>query len=348
MSQVTPILRRSIRIGVILITDLSTLASAPIVHQIQGTLRSKDLASGVLPPRTKRRKDGWFNKYIVVKKRRKKMKKNEFEKIIERKGYRYNEKVVKKNGLHVIGYELEEDLPFPSNIKPMIYDHQLEDLDEATLIKMIENAFNAMPEINIDELLTPAYIKKNVITCLRYKTDDNTEVTFPAFEDLEEYFRVIISKTETGDIGTTIVTKALLETVGISPRELQLCARDNTRRTVEISSMHDMLLGLGAPVPIDNEDREIMKNQMYVITANNRVNGASAILFRSILNKIAEDAGVKKLTIIPSSIHECIIWTGDMMPNVDTMIQDVNDTQVSPFEVLSNHAYYYDYEEDYI
>lgn len=71
MSQVTPILRRSIRIGVILITDLSSLASAPIVHQIQGTLRSKDLASGVLPPRTNRRKDGWLNKLLFIEKKEK-------------------------------------------------------------------------------------------------------------------------------------------------------------------------------------------------------------------------------------------------------------------------------------
>ena len=65
------------------------------------------------------------------------------------------------------------------------------------------------------------------------------------------------------------------------------------------------------------------------------------------MEKVYERIG-ENFYILPSSIHEVIVIPeskSPMRPQLDCMIQEVNETQVEEEEVLSSHAYYYSHKE---
>lgn len=82
---------------------------------------------------------------------------------------------------------------------------------------------------------------------------------------------------------------------------------------------------------------------MYVLTNRQRLNGACCILYRHAL-QMAADHLKDNLCILPSSIHEVIVTPSSIFSNpkeLSQLIQEINLTEVSPEEILSDHAYYY-------
>lgn len=93
---------------------------------------------------------------------------------------------------------------------------------------------------------------------------------------------------------------------------------------------------------------------MYVLTNSRRINGASAMLYSGILAQLAKRFG-QNLVILPSSVHEVLILptaeqdcSADAMSGFTDMVREVNETQVSDDEFLSNHVYLYVKDEDTI
>ena len=67
--------------------------------------------------------------------------------------------------------------------------------------------------------------------------------------------------------------------------------------------------------------------------------------------KAAKKIGTERLCIIPSSVHEVLLMPEEIArcrEDIDEMVREVNSTTVSPDEVLSDHAYYYDASKDSI
>lgn len=86
---------------------------------------------------------------------------------------------------------------------------------------------------------------------------------------------------------------------------------------------------------------------MYVLTNKEKFWGATAILRIEILEEIGKKLK-QNFYIIPSSIDEVLIvpsYADIDREMMDIMIQEVNETQVSKEERLSDHAYYYSIEE---
>ncbi len=87
---------------------------------------------------------------------------------------------------------------------------------------------------------------------------------------------------------------------------------------------------------------------MYVLTNREKYHGASAVLYRNALKKFADEKGTD-FYVLPSSVHELILIPDD--GNVEarellTTVTDINRTQVSKEERLSDSVYYYDREKD--
>ncbi|MFP3154459.1 DUF5688 family protein [Lachnospiraceae bacterium ZAX-1] len=82
---------------------------------------------------------------------------------------------------------------------------------------------------------------------------------------------------------------------------------------------------------------------MYVLTNENKLNGASCLLYQDLLKDIATRFD-SDFYILPSSIHEVLLVPvdGDCYRHVFTpMVLEVNDTEVRSEELLSDHVYYY-------
>lgn len=88
---------------------------------------------------------------------------------------------------------------------------------------------------------------------------------------------------------------------------------------------------------------------MYVMTNSMKMNGAATIAYPNVVRNFANALG-KNVYIIPSSVHEVILVpeTGTEGGRLNDMVREVNETQVDPKEVLADHVYYYDREENRI
>ncbi len=86
------------------------------------------------------------------------------------------------------------------------------------------------------------------------------------------------------------------------------------------------------------------RGKMYVLSNQSRNNGASVITYPGMLHDIGESLG-SDFYIIPSSIHEVIILPviedSDHGYLLSAMVKEVNETKLEPENVLSDHAYRY-------
>ena len=85
-------------------------------------------------------------------------------------------------------------------------------------------------------------------------------------------------------------------------------------------------------------------NSMYVLTNDQKLNGATSVLDEKLMDKVAETVG-GNFYILPSSTHEVIIvpmTVGMEIKELEDMVKEVNKTQVMPQERLSDYVYTYD------
>lgn len=132
-------------------------------------------------------------------------------------------------------------------------------------------------------------------------------------------------------------------------------SRDSLYRTAQKNmkeGMPELLLSMQelfcqiTGITIQKED-EI---PMYVLTNQEKIYGAAALLYSEQIKALADGMGCD-LLILPSSIHEVLLVPDDHMKGYDfyvKMVDEVNRTQVEPEEVLSYKLYRYNRKKEEI
>ena len=169
--------------------------------------------------------------------------------------------------------------------------------------------------------------------------------------DLSIIFQCLVSREEQ-EMATILVHNVHMKLWDVTTEELHAAAEENTWKLLpyEIKSMTEVLCEIMREEDADSADlaEEFSDSvPMYVLSNKNRVEGAACMLYPGLIRDLADKFG-KSFYIIPSSVHEVLI-----LPTEDTeecaeiksMIREINDTQVSPEEILSYSLYYYDREE---
>lgn len=248
-----------------------------------------------------------------------------------------------KNGIVLEGIVVGD-----GRIRPTIYTKRFENEGEIMIdevIKEITECIEQAPEINVDAdiLLNWDWAKTRLKLCIQKKTDE--PLVKRDFLDLEQYVRVMVDEES-----SLKVSPHILEEYGVSEDALFNAAIDCTRPLVVVQDMTTVIAEL-----MDMSVDEVLEMQgdkppMIVVTNKSKLNGSSTICFTDVLKEVA-DTYEKDLIILPSSIHECILHTIDNTADFrafDSMIREINATQVQPEEVLSDHAYRFIREENRI
>lgn len=162
------------------------------------------------------------------------------------------------------------------------------------------------------------------------------------FDDkLAVVYRWIVDMGEAdGTMKSSLVTKTMFESLGLSEAELYEVAMKNNERLLPgtIESMNDVLKRLGGIA--DEIVDELYP--MYIVSNAREFNGAISILYKNALTHLAEELK-GDFYILPSSIHEVIcvpVAAGDAEMFID-MVQEVNGTEVLPEERLCDTAFMY-------
>ena len=84
---------------------------------------------------------------------------------------------------------------------------------------------------------------------------------------------------------------------------------------------------------------------LQVVTNHRRYMGAITLFYPGLLDDVLQKLGWDSCYIIPSSIHETLLFPGDLAGDENRlvdMVREVNETSVEPGERLSYSVYHYD------
>lgn len=168
------------------------------------------------------------------------------------------------------------------------------------------------------------------------------EIPYKCYLDLAIIYYVLLEVDEYG-MASMMVRTEHMDMWKVTEEDLYCRASENTRKLLpyEFAPMRTVieeLLGLGM--------EEGPAEKMYILSNEMRSYGAAALIYPGCLRKIADEVG-ENFFVIPSSVHEIIIVAESEAPGreeLESMIEEVNETQVEAEEVLSDRAYYYDRE----
>lgn len=193
---------------------------------------------------------------------------------------------------------------------------------------------------------------------------------FVPFCDLAIIFKIIVSMKET-EMSKVTITNELLKQWNVGIDTIYKIAKENSEFLLpgKITSLKDVIkkilrkniLNDYKDISMSISEKEIDDfinslipsqegPQMYVAQNSNGIDGATVMLYDNLISDFANKLN-KDLFIIPSSIHEVIMVPDNGSMHADVirnMVIDVNSSQVTPEEVLSNNVYKYNRDTDSI
>lgn len=258
--------------------------------------------------------------------------------VIERHGIEVEEVEALKGSCKVRGLTVGS-----GRIKPTLYQNMFEDVeDEEEVLRMVNWAMDRKPEVNVELVLQKDYIIDHCISCIRHQTDDERSIKWSVFGDLEEIVRIRLGDTSDGNSMTVTVHQGILDSAGMTADELRMYARRNLRNEVSIKSMTEVMSEMMGTELASDMGLTDFDDVMYVATNKSRIGGAAVILLDDVLQDFCENHGLERIYIIPSSLHEVILVSPMMGEDeINSMIVDVNRTQVDEWDRLSDHVYHF-------
>lgn len=246
---------------------------------------------------------------------------------------------VVKNGVTLQGITIRNE----TNIAPNIYiDRLIEHFDNLDdIVEHIINTYEANKsiDINISNLTNHGWILEHLYIALQ-KSSDEALIKRTCELDGIEQFLYIRGNTSTDDWSVKL-NASIMQTAGLSIDEVWEAAKNNTFYAGEtvIESMADVLTGMcGCPDLVE----EFSFPKMYVITNRSKTKGSVQVLDKDAIRGYFP-ADVHRLVCIPSSIHECILIPADDedidVDMFNSMVREVNTTQVEETEQLGSHIY---------
>ncbi len=138
-----------------------------------------------------------------------------------------------------------------------------------------------------------------------------------------------------------LVTENICSSIGITGHEALIMGQKNLEKMdFQIQSMADIMREM-MPADLYEMMPPMDGPEMIVVSSPSRIHGASALLDEKTLKSVHERIG-GDFVVLPSSIHEiiCIPASEDMSPDdLRAMVREVNCTQVSPEERLSDKVF---------
>ncbi|MCI5874186.1 MAG: DUF5688 family protein [Clostridiales bacterium] len=268
--------------------------------------------------------------------------------------------IIKNNDTHLDGLTI---LSTKYNLSPTIYlnsyfkqyenGHSLSDIENDILKVYHDNR----PSDNIDISFFTDYdkVKSRIIFKLvNYERNRELlkEVPHYRFLDLSIVFNCLVESSPSGS-ATILIHNQHLNYWGITKDDLYALAQQNTPRLLsyDLRNMTDILKELlsDEDIPADAPDATT-SYPMYVLTNRYKLNGSGCILYQNLLRDFANRLE-SDLFILPSSVHEVLIIpvkNKTSPQELSDMVKDVNSSQLSREEILSDHVYYFSRESGQI
>lgn len=255
----------------------------------------------------------------------------------------------KNNGVLLHGLAIRENkLISPTIYLEKYYEDYTNGVEFDEIMEIIIDKYEKSKDVKIEAIKDQGWMLdyekvKGKIYLETVNYEENryflSNVPYKKEADLALVPRICIEKAEDG-IASTLVTNDMFVKYNIGKKEFIQQALDNTQkmfpvRIEALGSMLQMAFGMDMPMPEE-------KSGLYVVTNDLGTHGATALFYPDTIKKVREAMGTEEdLIMMPSSIHEVLlIIKGDNDPQaLRELVNEVNQTAVSPMDFLSNNVY---------
>lgn len=210
-------------------------------------------------------------------------------------------------------------------------------MDPSKFIKMLKD-FNACKDLIFPKVINKA---RNI----EYISDK----PHLDFEDLTVMFAVKLPGDDKRGWSSVPITETLLDAWGIDQKTLEQTTLANIEKNFEVNTLEGVITGLKPVSDVDELNTESVLGvpPIYVITSQAGMFGANIMYMAlqqkdSLLDDVNDLAG--DFYIIPSSVHELLLIPQDFGDPSDLIeiVKNINATEVSLEDFLSNSIYEYD------
>jgi len=247
---------------------------------------------------------------------------------------------------------------------PTIYLEQMYEYYESGrgILEMVEDYVRLFEQAKTMRVPKLDYLSdfddvKETLLCKVINTEMNKEllenVPHISFLNLSVVFFVNVPMEE-GDNSFIMIDNNVFKCWCTDEKTAFEYAHRNTLKkyATSINSIEEVLFGFMG-TNTNDEEREAIKNTledleedghkhfMYVLSNSSRVYGAVGILDNNKLSEFAREID-DDFYILPSSVHELILVPKDnscSKEELESMVCQVNETEVSPEDILSNNVY---------
>lgn len=266
---------------------------------------------------------------------------------LSNKGFQAEKQENLKNGVIFKGICIRQS--DDERLVPMIYTDQLlekaemQGWDIEKVTDEILEIYKRAKEVNItnEDILSKGYVKNNIFIGLQKRSNESLVKKDTEFDGIEQYLYVRSNFTADGSNYTMKVKISFLIGLGIKKEEAWKLAEENTFRETKIESLKSVMEErIGEHIDGEAES-------LYMVTNDCMLQGAAAILNKKEVKKLAEKLKTKILIVLPSSVHEILVFPyygtrRDALQDLSEfswMVRSSNCNCVDPWEVLANKAY---------
>lgn len=258
--------------------------------------------------------------------------------------------VLKNNGTIYDGLVIVDPI---LNISPTIYLNpyyhryldgvSLEDIYE----DILQTYHNNLPQKDFDISLFCDYDKAKEHIVMKLVNAEKNKRLLKHIPHILIYDLAIVFQCSVSDFtheyATILIYNQHLKLWDVTIEDLYELAKENTPNILppRLDNLHDVF------EHITQESLPFLEElNISILTNQIRVHGATCMIYPEVLEEISnlyED----DVIIIPSSIHDLLVFPKENLPDdyslecLNDMIQEVNETQLTDDEILSDHFYWY-------
>lgn len=254
-------------------------------------------------------------------------------------------------------FKLPNDEIAPTIHLNYVYDDYINsgDIDEVlnNMVAILIKSFENKQKINTAEAFD---LDKLYVRLINTKGNEELLKKIPhlPFMDMSIICSSYLGTTDDSTISSIRITNKHISSYNMSEKDLFLAAIENTKKIFPptIKPMKEVILKILSDEGFSNEycNQMLPKEslEMYVISNESGINGATSVIYKEVLEDLANIVN-SDFYILPSSIHEMIAVPNKNLDSsnnspetLSNIVQEINGTQVALEERLSNEVYFYD------
>ncbi len=210
------------------------------------------------------------------------------------------------------------------------------------IVNGVRSALSQIPQVDTAQLGDYSKVKDQLIMQV-IPVEPNAEMLknlpHKTIEDIAVVYRIDVSDSRHHD-ASILITNQMMDRFGITPEQLHQDAvlSQTEHRAPTLKNMSEMMAEMSGGF------MEMEESPMWVATVEGGVNGAAVVQIPAFMDEAAEKLG-GDFFVLPSSVHECLFIRDDGAfdrEQLESMVQNVNATEVSPADFLSDSVYHYD------